>query len=212
MTYHADEGYCCPEMEGSQTSFHREIRLPGGLSLQLRYLQRRDGVRLKEFLARCSVESIRSRFMSSTNPPPDSLFSYYAEADGSRHVALIVTEALGTDERVVAEGGFVVFNERPQAADVALLVADEFQRRGIGRVLILQLMEIACRKGVTLFSADVLPDNRAMLSLLRSTGQHLSATFGYGSIHFEISITETLPHVYGKIMTPRSCPDYLSRR
>lgn len=193
-------------------SFHREIRLRNGLRLQLRHLHRRDRLRLKEFLAHCSVEALRDRFMSSIDPTSDSLLNCLAEPDGSSHVALIVTQGVGTDERVVAEGRFVVFNERREIADVALLVVDEFQRQGIGTMLIHQLIEIACRKGVTRFSADVLPDNRAILSLLRSTGQCLSATVSYGSIHFEIPITETLPDVYDKIMTSRSCPDYFPRR
>jgi GNAT superfamily N-acetyltransferase len=197
---------------GEFAHFHREIRLRNGLNLRLRHLQRRDRLRLKEFFARCSVEAIRDRFMSSIDPASDSLLNCLAEPDGSSHVALIVTQGLGTDERVVAEGRFVVFNERREIADVALLVVDEFQRQGIGTMLIHQLIEIACRKGVTRFSADVLLGNRAILSLLRGTSQCLSATVSYGSIHFEIPITETLPHVYGKIMTSRSCPDYLPRR
>jgi len=189
--------------------FHRQIRLRDGLNLELRHLQRRDRMLLKDFCARCSAEAIRSRFMSSINPASESFLNGLVEVDGSRHVALIVTQRLDTGERIVAEGRFIVFNDGSRCADVALLVMDELQRRGIGTVLIHELIEIACRQGVTTFSADVLPDNRAMLSLLRGTSKHLSATAGYGSIHFEIPLTETLPHIYAKIMTSRSRQNYL---
>lgn len=181
------ESFDDAEFAGSQP----EIRLPNGLNLRLRRLHRRDRSRLKEFFARCSAEAIRYRFMSSINPASGSLLNYLAEPDGSRHVALIVTKGLGKSERVVAEGRFVVFNERRDTADVALLVVDEFQRQGIGTMLIHQLIRLALRQGVTRFSTDVLPDNRASLSLLRSTCQLLSATASYGSIHLEIQITQT---------------------
>lgn len=164
----------------------REIRLRDGLSLQLRHLRRGDRERLKTFFAHCSQEAIRFRFMSSIKRPSDSLLNYLADADGSQHVALIVTQRLADDERIVGEGRYVLFNERPRAADIALLVVDELRRRGMATLLIHHLMEIACRKGVTCFSADVLDDNRAMLSLLRKIGQPLSATVSSGVNHFEI--------------------------
>ena len=164
----------------------REIRLRDGLKLQLRHLRRGDRERLKAFFAHCSPEAIRFRFMSSIKRPSDSLLNYLADADGSRHVALIVTQGISEDERIVGEGRYVLFHERPHAADIALLVVDELRRRGIATLLIHQLMAIACRKGVTFFSADVLDDNRAMLSLLRKIGLPLSATVSSGVNHLEI--------------------------
>src|SRR5262245_20830989 len=128
--------------------------------------------------------------MCSIKSPSDSLVNYLADADGSQHVALIVTQGLADNERIVGEGRYVVSNERRDVADVALLVVDELQRQGIGAILIYKLMEIACSKGVTRFSADVLSDNQAILKLLRKMARRLSATVSRGVIHFEIPITE----------------------
>jgi ribosomal protein S18 acetylase RimI-like enzyme len=61
-------------------------------------------------------------------------------------------------------------------------------RRGIATLLIRELAELACSNGVTHFSADVLADNRAMLSLLRKTGQPLSTTVNHGVIHYELPV------------------------
>src|SRR5262249_36133922 len=88
--------------------------------------------------------AIRFRFMCSIKVPSDSLLNYLAEADGTRHVALIVTQQLGNGERIVGEGRYAVFSERRGAADIALLVLDELQHRRIGALLISRLMQIAC--------------------------------------------------------------------
>src|SRR5215470_263990 len=100
----------------------QEVRLRDGCRLRLRELRSEDRERLKAFFDRCSPEAIRYRFMSSIKAPSDSLLDYLADADGLRHVALIITEGEGADEKIVAEGRYVIFKERPSAADIAFLV------------------------------------------------------------------------------------------
>lgn len=166
----------------------REIRFLDGSKLRLRRLERKDREGLKAFFARCSPEAIRYRFMSSIKAVSNTLLNYLADPDGSRHVALIATQGEGRDERIVAEGRYVIFKDQADAADISLLVTDEMQRRGIATLLIRELTRLACSNGVTCFSADVLADNRAMLSLLRKTGHPLSTTISQGVLHYELSI------------------------
>lgn len=167
----------------------REIILPDGLQLRLRELRPDDRARLQRFLTRCSAESIRTRFFRPINEFPDALLDQLMTTDGRRHLALIVTQGEGENEEIVAEGRAVSDQERPQVADVAFLVQDELQRRGIATRLLRELTALACRSGFTHFSADVLADNRAMIALIRKTGRRLSSTISYGVIHFEIPLT-----------------------
>jgi ribosomal protein S18 acetylase RimI-like enzyme len=166
----------------------KEIRLRDSSKLRLRQLHRGNREKLKAFFSRCSPEAIRCRFMSSIKALSDSLLDYLADPDESRHVALILSQQEGEDERIVAEGRYVVLKEQPDAADIALLVVDDMQRRGIATLLIRELTEIAVSNGVTRFRADVLADNRAMISLLRKTYRPVSTTINYGVIHYELSI------------------------
>ena len=168
--------------------FPRDIRLRDGSKVRLHELRSRDRERLKGFFAGCSPEAIRYRFLSSIKGPSDSLLDYLADADGSHHFALIATHGQGDEEKIVAEGRYVTFKDRPYSAEIALLVLGEMQRRGIATLLIRELMEIGCSRGVTRFSADVLADNRAILSLLRKMGHPLSATVSQGVIHLEFPI------------------------
>src|SRR5262245_53755150 len=133
------------------TNFGREILLRDGSELRLRELRSDDRERLQTFFARCSPDSVRYRFLSSIAAFSDALLDHLTATDGFRHVALVVTQ--GEDEEVVAEGRYVALKERPQVADVALLVLDQMQRRGLATLLLNELAVIARRNGVTYFRA-----------------------------------------------------------
>jgi RimJ/RimL family protein N-acetyltransferase len=61
-------------------------------------------------------------------------------------------------------------------AEVAFVIADEFQHRGLGRLLAQRLAVMARQRGIRQFVADVLPDNRAMLHLLPDAGFSVKVT------------------------------------
>ena len=166
----------------------KEIRLRDSSTVWLRELRGGNREKLRSFFSGCSSEAIRYRFMGSIKVLSDSLLDYLAGTDGSRHVALIATQKDGENDRIVAEGRYFGLEEQPDAADIAVLVADDMQQRGIATLLIRELNRIACNHGMTRFRADVLTDNRAMISLLRKIYRPVSTTINYGVIHYELSI------------------------
>ena len=166
-----------------------DIRLRDGWELRLRELRFEDRELLKAFFDRCSPESIRYRFLSPIKSLSDALLDFLADSDGLRHVALILTRRVGDHEMIVAEGRCVVHEEQPVCADVALLAADDWRRRGIATLLIHELIEIGCRNGVSTFTADMLWDNKEMTSLLWKTFHSMNANFSSGVMHFEIPLT-----------------------
>src|SRR4051794_35362207 len=89
-----------------------------------------------------------------------------AQGDRPEGYGLIVTT--GAEERVVAHAVFEL--ERPGRAEVAFAVADEMQGRGLATVLIAHLAQVASARGVTTFTATVLPENRRMISVFRESG------------------------------------------
>jgi GNAT superfamily N-acetyltransferase len=88
--------------------------------------------------------------------------------------------------------GWAEFGRRdgePTVADLSIVVADPWQRRGIGSALVRSLLPRCVAAGVRVLEADVLPSNRAARGLLTSlftTG--MEASFRDGVIHFEISL------------------------
>ncbi len=172
----------------SLENFSRDILLRDGAVLRMRALRQSDREALIELFKRCSPETIRYRFLRMITSLPDSLLDKLVEVDGEEHVALVVTQGEGPGEKVVAVGRYFTEEDRREVAEVSFLVEDAMQKRGIGTVLLDTLAEIARRHKVTRFSADVLADNRLMLSVFRKAGYGLSSNISYGVTHLEFPI------------------------
>src|SRR5215813_10209261 len=177
--------------ESMATEFSKDLLLRDGAALRVRSMRRDDRQALKDLFARCSPESIRFRFLHQVKELTEDMLDRLTDTDSSGHVALVVAQGEGRDERVVAVGRYQVEEERPGVAEVSFLVEDAMQRRGIGTLLLDALAELARERGVTRFSADVLADNRQMLSVFRKAGYGLSATTSYGVTQLEFPIAQT---------------------
>jgi GNAT superfamily N-acetyltransferase len=78
-------------------------------------------------------------------------------------------------------------------AEVAFVVADEYQYHGIGSLLLDQLAQAARDRGITTFVADTLSENHTMLDVFRHSGFEMSSNTEYGTVtlRFGIGLTET---------------------
>lgn len=170
--------------------FSEDLQLRDGAKLRLRSLRRSDKGGLIALFKRCSPESIRYRFLSKIKSLPNEMLDRLLNVDGARQVALVVVREENGEERIVAVGRYNAENERPYVAEVAFLVEDDFQKRGIGTLLLDHLAEIARQHDITHFSADVLVDNHVMLSVFRSAGYALTSRASYGVTHLEFPIIE----------------------
>jgi acetyl coenzyme A synthetase (ADP forming)-like protein len=173
------------------TTFSRDLLLRDGAVLRVRSMRHDDRQALKDLFARCSPESIRFRFLHQVKELTEDMLDRLTDIDGSSHIALVVTQGEERNERIVAVGRYQAQRNRPDVAEVSFLVEDAMQRRGIGTLLLDTLAELARERGVTRFSADVLADNRVMLSVFRKAGYALSATTSYGVTQLEFPIAQT---------------------
>jgi acetyl coenzyme A synthetase (ADP forming)-like protein len=175
-------------MNHSLENYSRDVLLRDGAVLRLRALRQSDRDGLVALFNRCSPETIRYRFLRMVTELTGSMLDTLVTVDGVRHVALVVTQGEGADERIIAVGRYFTLDDRPQVAEVSFLVEDAMQRRGIGTVLLDTLAEIAREHEITRFAADVMADNRLMLSVFRKAGYALSSNISYGVTHLEFPI------------------------
>ncbi len=155
----------------------------------MRALRPGDRDALIALFNRCSPETIRYRFLRMITELTGPLLDTLVAVDGDRHVALAIAEGEGAEEKIVAVGRYVALDDRPVVAEVSFLVEDAMQRRGIGTTLLDALAEIAREHGIARFAADVLADNRAMLSVFRTAGYALTSNTSYGVTHLEFPIS-----------------------
>lgn len=173
----------------SLADFCKDLLLRDGTMLKLRPLCHDDKSGLIKLFKRCSPESIRYRFLSTIKSLPNEMLERLLTVDGATQVALVVVPLEGADERIIAVGRYNAEKARPAVAEVAFLVEDAFQKRGIGTLLLDNLADIARDHGITHFSADVLVDNHVMLSVFRKAGYALASSASYGVTHLEFPIT-----------------------
>jgi GNAT superfamily N-acetyltransferase len=130
-----------------------------------------DEAVLHDFFAALSVESRYLRFFAPVTPScglfdlmagkPDHVDAIVAVADG-----VIVGHAMAADRPAPGDPGHPGRPGGPRATDVGVVVADAWQRRGVGAALMRALIGRAQARGVTALAMDVLPGNRRVLAMI----------------------------------------------
>src|SRR3712207_4360793 len=144
-----------------------------------RHIRPDDKGRLAEGLARMSPESRRRRFLMPKPRFSSSELRYLTEIDGFDHVAIVAVSAEDPDV-FYGVARFVRWQDDPEAAEAAIVVADSLQGKGLGRELGRRLAEEARERGVKRFTATLLGENVAAHRLFASISDHLEARYDSG--------------------------------
>lgn len=131
--------------------------------------------------------SVYLRFFCHKKELSDEEVRRVTECDGESAVALVATTGSGSAETIVALANYA---RSGPAADIAFVVEEDFQARGIATRLLQQLAGIARASGVSRLEADVLAENAPMLSVLRHSGLRRRETYGEGVIHATLFLSE----------------------
>lgn len=127
-----------------------------------------DAPTLAEGFARLSEESRRLRFLTNKPNLTQAELRYLTEVDGHNH------EALGAIDpesgRGVGIARYVRDANNPTRAEAAVTVADDWQRRGLGKLLLERLTDRARAEGITHFTALVASDNAGVKALVERLG------------------------------------------
>lgn len=178
-------------VEGDLRRLRLPVRLRDGTPVVVRSICPADRTALRDGFHRLSPEAIYHRFFQTKTGLSDAELRYLTELDFRSHVALVVTAQVEGRDQIVAVARFVRV-DRPGAGDraeIAFVVGDEFQHRGIGTLLMAQLAMIARGLGYTAFEAEVLPDNYAMLRVFEHSGLPITERGGDGMIHVTLELS-----------------------
>jgi len=164
--------------QGHQTSDVRAGSAAGPLpdGFQLRPLEPSDRGRLVALFKRLSPESRRRRFLGPKPELSERELRYLIAIDHRWHEALAAIDR--RDGSIVGVARYVGHTGRPTAADVAVAVADELHRRGIGAALTRCLIGRARVNGFDVLTASTLWENRPARALLKQLGFHARGSEG----------------------------------
>ncbi len=143
------------------------VRIGDGAVLYLRPVLPGDNERTVNGPIEFSGDTLYRRFQSA-HTPSKRLMAYLFEVDYLDHFVFVLTD--GPDGPVVADARFVRNADDPAEAEIAFIVGDEYQGRGIGTFLMGAISVAAGYDGVQRFTARVLSDNHPMRAILGRFG------------------------------------------
>jgi acetate---CoA ligase (ADP-forming) len=163
-----------------------DVVLRDGPTVHVRTMRPGDEQGLLGLFESLSEESRWFRFFS---PARGSALA----AEAHREVNLDHTFGLialsGAEERVVGHAFYAVLDQ--DRAEVAFTIANDFQGRGLGTILLGQLAEVAAANGVQIFEAEVVASNHAMLHVFRESGFPIEVSAAAGQLHVTFPTTFT---------------------
>src|SRR5215208_6775989 len=143
-----------------------ELTLRDGATVHVRPIEPGDRRALVDAFERLSPETRYRRFFGPVNELSPRVLDHLTQVDHADHEALVAVDRAGA---IVAVARFV--RTAPAEAEPAVVVADDWQRRGLGGRLLCLLARRARQEGIAVFRAPVLARNRDAIALFRRLGE-----------------------------------------
>lgn len=164
---------------------HATYVLHSGTEIEFRPIKPTDGPLVKDLLYELSEQTVYYRFFTHMKRFASKQIHDFVYIDNRHDVAIVGTVPEASGERIVAVGRYYL-DEKTNRAEVAFVVADEWQNLGIGTFLNKLLIRIAKGQGISGFTAEVLRDNKAMQAVFNKSGCRVSSKLNGNSYSYEI--------------------------
>jgi acyl-CoA hydrolase/GNAT superfamily N-acetyltransferase len=145
------------------------FEIASGRRMLVRPVRVTDEEAVQDLLYRLSDESTYLRFMQFKRSHPHEEMLELVDLDYEQNMALVVVDSHSPAQDIVAIARYDV-DPATGLADIAFVVRDDWQRMGIGTLLMRRMGEIARARGLAGFSADVLASNKLMLGVFQQSG------------------------------------------
>lgn len=165
------------------------LTLRDGSTVQVHVAGSGDREALVDFFSRLSPESRWRRFLSLALPQSELIDSLCRSSEPRSGLTLVATRVQEGESRIVAAGSYLARDAR--TAEVALAVADDFQGKGLGTLLLEQLALQAVRHGFTHFWAITQTENQPMLEVFRESGFALVERPEHSEVEVDLVLATT---------------------
>ena len=170
------------------TEHFREFALlKDGASVLIRPATPADVPIVEELMKGLSRQSLQMRFMGGVAQVSRRFVEELCINDPKERYCLLVIQGEEPNEKVIGLGNYIGMGGGKRA-EVAFMVADEHQGRGIGTLVLERIAGAAAGNGYVGFEAEVLFDNDKMIGVFKSSGFEAKQAFEGGSIHVEFPV------------------------
>lgn len=171
-------------MQPSRYSQFETLR--DGTRLEIRAQQPEDQAAMLEVFGRMSEQSRYTRFFAPKRGFSEAEIAHFMNIDFVNHVALLASAEDAGSRRIVGAGRSIV--AQPGTAELAFMVDEAYQGRGIASILIRHLAAIARAAGLEGLHAEVLDGNAAMLKVFEKSGLPMSTRREQGVVHVALRL------------------------
>ncbi|WP_323961556.1 GNAT family N-acetyltransferase [Arthrobacter sp. JZ12] len=163
-----------------------DVVLRDGSTGHLRPISPADADAVQAFHMSQSQDSIYLRFFTYKSSLSERELKRFTEVDYVSRVAFVVTRG----GRIIGIGRYDRLDD-PEEAEVAFNIADAYQGRGLGSILLEHLAAAARENGIQRFTAEVLPENRKMITVFAEAGYEVDRRFDDGVVELSFDIDPT---------------------
>ena len=165
---------------------HKTAVLKDGTAVSIRPIHPTDEPLVRELLYTLSQETIYYRFMSHIHRFPRKQIQHFVFINHRTDVAIVATVPSSHGEDIIGVGRYYL-DEKTNYAEVAFVVHDQWQNRGIGTALLETLVAIARKNGISGFTAEVLRNNKPMQAVLSKIPYEVNTTPMQDVLSFRIT-------------------------
>ncbi len=171
------------------SQYETEVLLKDGSRMMMRPIRRADTEQWLTFVSKLSLRTKYLRFHHVPALSPEDAIRFCTV--DYRNTFAFVAEVLREQRRDIVAIGRYYRLPNKYSAEVAFVIEDAYQGRGIGTKLMEWLANVARDNSITTFEAEVLAENEEMMTVFRDYGFHITSELEEGAYHVAFPIART---------------------
>lgn len=161
--------------------------LTDGSEVTIRPIRADDEPLIKDMFYSFSEKTKYLRYHNTLKSMPHNKLQVFCNVDYDTEIALVGITGTPGHEEVIGVGRYLT-DAAKMSAEMAFVVRDDLQRKGLGTCLFRRLVEIAQSQGIRKFHAEVLAENSGMLKIFHRSGLKVSTTTEEGVVGIDLEI------------------------
>ena len=177
-----------PAQHPYPAQYETSIGLQDGTSVLIRPIKPDDEPLIKEMFYSFSAKTVYLRYHGQLRSMPHNKLQVFCNVDYQTEMALVGVVGAADNEDIVAVARYMT-EATGDSAEMAFVVRDDYQRKGLGTYMFHRLLRIGQEQGIHRFDAEVLTENSGMLKIFHRSGLNVETSTDQGVVH----VTMTTP-------------------
>ena len=167
--------------------FEKYVRIKDGTRIFIRPIKPEDSDLWVQFYLSLSRMAKYYRFFSSRSEPDKKMIKKYTQIDYINDMALIAIVSENEKQRMIGVARYVIV-KKTGGAEIAVVISDDWQGKGLGTKLLINLLDIIIKRNIPKLCGDVFLENDKMMKIIKDSGFKLISKNDMNVKHFEIKL------------------------